>query len=594
MRGFLMALGIVAVAWCSTLVAAEAPSVADLASAASATDPAVAIDAIDALGRLGPQAKDALPALLQALDSPDESVRWHAERTLGSIGPAATAAVPKLLAALDNPSALVKAYAAFALGQIGKDAEPAIEKLVERAFDADPLVRRAVLRAIHAIGAPLEKTRPLFLKILEEERPDVVLPMLHSLAEAGAQAVGPLCEVLKDSKACYWACVALQDIGPAAAAAVPQLIDVLSHQQPEVRMQALLALAAIGSASAPATPEIVKLLENDEFEAVRFSAAFALGAIGQKDQNATKALIAGARSDKPILRLVSVWVLARQNPDKPGLLERAAQMMAKGLVSEDAELRTVAAKLLAGFDGHAEIVGPALAAALTDSDPRVVEYALDALAALGPKILPRVSDALQDKARRHYATALIYRLGPQAAPVVPKLVEALSAAPTNDDDQLFRVHVQRALAAIGPAAAPALPELIKSLSSKNELVRVSACYALGKLGPAARDAVPVLEKQLGAHEADTSDTVVVWALLQIQPGDQQLETKAVPLLVKSLGHGEEIVRTEAATALGNLAAAAQPEVLGRLKELATKDDSVRVREAAAEAVEKLEARQPSP
>lgn len=593
MRGLSFAMGMVGLLGCCLpLSAADAtgPELADvqaLVAAVSDPDPDVAVSAIDELDKMGPLAKDAVPALIKALGSVDEAVRWHAERALGAIGPDAKEAVPELLKALDDESATVKAYAAFALGAIGDAAEPAVEKLIALAFDADPLVRRAALRALRSIGAPPEKVQPLFLKVLEESDPAIVLPMLQSIAEAGQEAVEPMRKALKNDRLCYWACVVLADIGAAAAPAVPDLIDVLDHGEPEVRMQALLALAAIGSASEPAVATIVGLLEKDEFEAVRFAAAYALGEIGQETEEATKALVAAARSDRPLLKAVSLWVLAKQNPENLEVVRYAAESLAEGLKSEDAELRTVAAKLLGEFDEHPEIVGPALIAALRDSDPRVIEHALDAMAALGPKILPKVTEALRDKQKRQFAVALIYRLGDQAAEVVPVLVELLREPPANEDDLLFRHRAQLALAAIGPPAAPAVPVLIESLTSQDEQVRVSACYALGKIGADAAAAVPALEKQLESGDL-ASCTGVTWALLQICPQDEQLCAKAIPLLVQALERDEDLVRVEAATALGQLKAAATPEIIARLKELAARDSSQRVREAAEEAVKKLE------
>jgi len=290
-----------------------------------------------------------------------------------------------------------------------------------------------------------------------------------------------------------------------------------------------------------------------------------------------------------MLKLVSLWVLARQNPDNLEVVRYAAEQIVAALKSDDAELRGVAARELSEFGLHPEIVGPALLQALNDPDQRVVGHALDALAALGPKILPKVVEALKVKERRQFAAALIYRMGPQAAPTVPALIEALREPPAGEDDVLFRRLAQLALAAIGPEAKAAVPVLIESLSSEEREVRGTACYALGKIGPAAAEAVPALQDRLQKVD-DAGRTAVIWALLKVRPGDAELEKTAVPLLAKALNHEEELVRLEAASALGGLASAAEASVLARLKELAEKDPSDQVREAAAEAVRKLEAK----
>ncbi len=574
---------------CSSLAAGEAATVESLAGAVAGPDQTAALAAFDSLDKLGAEAKAAVPALIQALSNENEERRWRAARTLGAIGSEAQAAVPDLTKALDDPAKKVQAYAAFALGEIGKASEPAVEELIERAFDQDALVRRGALLAIRQIGAPPEKTRPLFLKMLEEGDPASVLPVLHTIADAGEIAVPPMRELLKDETMCYWACVVLRDMGEKASPAVPELIEVLSHKEPEVRMQALMALGAIGAAAAPAVPAIVKALESDEFDAVRFTAAFALGAVNSKEAEETKALVAAARSDKPMLRLVSLWTLARQNPDNVEVVRFAAEQLTAALKSDDADLRGMAARGLSQFGSHPDIVGPALLATLQDSNPAVVGHALGAIAALGPKILPKVIESLKDKTRRPFAAALIYRMGPQAAPTVPALIEALGEPPASENDVQFRRQAQLALAAIGPEAKDAVGVLIESLASDDREVRGTACYALGKMGPAAAAAVPALQQRLQAADG-AAHTALIWSLLKIRPGDADLEKTVVPLLVQALNRQEELVRVEAAAALGGLAAAAEPSVVARLKELAEKDPSDQVREAAAEAVKKLEAK----
>jgi len=66
--------------------------IADLKSAAPATRNAAAYE----IAGLGPAAKPAVPALIEALDDPDAAVRFPVTVALGEIGPEAAAAVPRL------------------------------------------------------------------------------------------------------------------------------------------------------------------------------------------------------------------------------------------------------------------------------------------------------------------------------------------------------------------------------------------------------------------------------------------------------------------------------------------------------------------
>ena len=66
--------------------------IADLKAAAPATRNAAAYE----IAGLGPAAKPAVPALIEALDDPDAAVRFAVTVALGEIGPEAVAAVPRL------------------------------------------------------------------------------------------------------------------------------------------------------------------------------------------------------------------------------------------------------------------------------------------------------------------------------------------------------------------------------------------------------------------------------------------------------------------------------------------------------------------
>jgi HEAT repeat protein len=312
-----------------------------------------------------------------------------------------------------------------------------------------------------------------------------------------------------------------------------------------------------------------------------------LGRINQKNDAATRALVDGAKEGAPLLKVMSWWALARQNPDRPDVVKGAARRIAEALVSDDAHLRNVAARALVEFEAPREVVRAELLKVLQHADPAVIQSAMGAMAALGPAALEDIDDVLAHPVARHFATLVIFRMGSDAAPAVPDLIDALKAAGDTEDDDQFRREAQMALSAIGPDAVAAVPVLIESLASDHKEVRGSACYALGKIGPAAAEAVPALESRLDELE-DSGKVAFVWALLAIKPGDEALGAKAVPLLVDALDAPDELVRMEAAGALGRIGeAAAQPNVIAELKKLLD-DPAPEVQEAAAAALKALE------
>jgi HEAT repeat protein len=84
-----------------------------------------------ALGRVSPPARQALPALVQALQDPDRDVRRAAGQALERIGPDAEQAVPALIKVM-----------------LGGDAEPVRQAAIKALVRADPQARPAVVAAL--------------------------------------------------------------------------------------------------------------------------------------------------------------------------------------------------------------------------------------------------------------------------------------------------------------------------------------------------------------------------------------------------------------------------------------------------------------
>ena len=105
-----------------------------------------------ALARIGPAAAEAVPALVADLRGPDPGRRWRAARTLGRIGPPAESAVTELAAALRDPNEAVRTHAARALGRIGPGAMPAAADLQRATGDSDPGVRAEARQALERLA----------------------------------------------------------------------------------------------------------------------------------------------------------------------------------------------------------------------------------------------------------------------------------------------------------------------------------------------------------------------------------------------------------------------------------------------------------
>jgi HEAT repeat protein len=569
------------------------------AALAGAANDRARVDVIDDIAQLGQNARPMLADLVACTTDPDVRVRWHAARAIGMIGEDALAEIPTLVKLLEDPDAVVATQAAAAIGAIRQDdGRPQIpeaddrlyaaaaEQLVKAAIHPDPRVRRAALRSVRRLTPSVQDLAPLFSRQLADADPSVVMPALHSLADMDEAAVPFLMEALKDPKSRYWACVALTDIGPEAAPAVEQLGQIASEGETTDRMQALLALAAIGEKAGAAAPTMVKALEADD-DALHFAAAFALGST--KSAAGDASLERAASGSNAFLADVAAWALARIHPDNKPMVDRAVSRLRAALKAERPNQRAAAASGLSDLaPGMPEADRRQLAddfvGLLADADPEVGISGGAALIRLGASALGALDSKLADPALRPAVLQILAALGPAAKPATDELVALLDAA-----DPLVREEAAVALAAIGPDSAEAVPALLKLLVADEPAdSKYAAAYALGRIGTAGAPALERLRGLAGSSD-EVLATVAVWAALKIAPEDTSLVDMAIPALRKAARSPREVVRLEAAVALGEIGSAAVSAV-PILELLAEEDPVPSVRAAAAAALEKVRSR----
>jgi hypothetical protein len=169
------------------------------------------------LGHIGPEAKEAVPALIEALQDEEWDVRHAALGALGEIGPEAKEAVPALIKALRDEHPYTRQDAALALGSIGAEAKEAIPALIEALEDNDEYGRQDAALALGSIGVEAKEAVPALIKALGDEKP---------CARAAAA----------------WA---LGSIGAEVKETVPALIEALRDEDSLVRQNATEALGAI-------------------------------------------------------------------------------------------------------------------------------------------------------------------------------------------------------------------------------------------------------------------------------------------------------------------------------------------------------------
>lgn len=362
---------------------------------------------------IGPEARDAAPALAKALKHARPEVRREAALALGAIGSAASSAEPQLVAALDDE--LTRNAATLALGQIGKVdastamkiqsnsqsedkifstvslwalvkfrpgdqhlAQQAAEQLIHRLKDDNAFVRLAAARALSSLQLDPQMTLPIFEQVLANSEETTVHHALDALASMGKAAVPRLMKALEHESLRPQVAYILGQIGPDAAPAAEALAKLATDSNARVANEAVLALAKIGPAAESAAPALLTALERPECNTPH-AIVYALGKIGVKDEATKSAIAAQLSSDDRSLAVLSSWALTRMERPNSVTSERLVPVLIKGLEDPSPQTRQVAAEALANLGPWAKDAVTALETASQDQDESVRKAALEAL-----------------------------------------------------------------------------------------------------------------------------------------------------------------------------------------------------------------------
>jgi HEAT repeat protein len=354
--------------------------------------------AIESLGEVGPEAKAAVPKLIEILRSRDRmKFRWRAAAALGKIGPEARSAVPTLVAALNADRYSVRVEAVLALGRIGPDARAALPRLrallaEERsaylalavARVGDPREAAAVmldeainspkrshredaLRALAEIGPAASSVLPALKKRLRDEdggadrwvacaickigrrikRGETVLDERH-------EAIEVLTELAREPDrrfGLYGTTEVVRELGPDAAPLVPALVAVLKNRKSREHYAAVEALQAIGPAAAEAVPVLEAMLREDP---TRTAVAVALARLGRPDL-ATPAIPALVRAAERSVRPhdLAWWYLLYDLPDFGPAARPAVPFLLRVMRKNDEDAYRLAARALLAIDPEA-------------------------------------------------------------------------------------------------------------------------------------------------------------------------------------------------------------------------------------------------
>ena len=152
---------------------------------------------------------------------------------------------------------------------------------------------------------------------------------------------------------------------------------------------------------------------------------------------------------------------------------------------------------------------------------------------------------LGDEATRAAAAEQLSRLGGDAQPAIPALVQGAGA-----NDEALREWCVAALEEVGPPAHEQIADLMALAQAADESVAYWGITLLGRGGAACESAVPVLIDRLGDRNAAAVQQRAAWALGEIGHGNAQATA-----VLQAVAAGQGPAAPHARQALSRLAAA---------------------------------------
>jgi HEAT repeat protein len=281
-----------------------------------------------------------------------------------------------------------------------------------------------------------------------------------------------------------------------------------------------------------------------------------LGLAGRRNE-AIEAQQRALEDDDPLVRQIALESLAALAPESLTSIPAIDNLLRH---DPSSQVRVTAAAALVELDPSGAQSVPLLAAMLRDPDSALRLFVVRALGDLGPKALA-ANDSLvavieqdEDHSFRSFACQTLSKVSP-ASKTVPILLEALKRE-RNRKATTFEGTILQTLGRIGPDAAPAVPVLVETYnSSTEEHVRGSAMIALGGIGPRAHDALPtVLEATKSSEFFVRANALEALTKITVDPD------VVVPPLVAALKDKQWWTQKTAATLLGKLGPAAKAAI----------------------------------
>ena len=595
--------------------------------------------AAKALGWLGKKAAPAIPDLVKLLNDENENVRLHAAETLGKIGPPA---IPALRKCLQGTNRQLQLSALSAVQTMESKARSLSEILISIASaDPAPELQIQTLRALRRIQPEPEFYAPVLWPLALHASAEIRREAAEGVLALPAELSVPrLAKMLNNADASVqlWAADILGRIGPAAAAAAPELVRRMEqNNSPETAETFKTALASMGTAASDALfqhigklgsgrispdhwavhslvragiPSLAKLADalQHENDAVRLAALYGIQKLGADGRTALPKVERVLRDPNDRIRAASLQciVAVSRKPDRyqndvhrfleddSAEVRQAAALSVPALSSVSEPIISALEKLLRDrsdkgrlaalrafkrLGGRASAHADSIATLLVEQNEDAQIAAVEALGAVGQASLPAVAQIahLAAQASDRLRLAALRSLA-KLADATPQTVDVYRASIAHPNHKIR----EASLVGFGKTASETSEVLslsVAALEDESDEVKLAAAANLGRLGEKAVPATQPLMNLLTSRSDHFARFLE--ALKQIPAHSSQIET-----YLEGLSHSNPAVRAYACERLGRLKEKAKPAI-PKLQLLARRDQYNAVKRRAKKALENI-------
>lgn len=448
--------------------------------------------------------------------------------------------------------ALVIAMCVLGIGGLAacRDQSPEPSEVVGQLF-----VRTGYLSDIYgeALGEFGEEAVPILINALTSEDLEAKKTAMRALGDIGpdaAAAVPQLAKLLHDEQTRRPAARALGEIGPGAINAIEDLIEAFSYED---RNASLLPLSAAAAKLGPeAIPSLLEALEEDDDWGVRRHAVRALGNMRPCPEQAIRALSkAAVQDEEPIVRRDAVFFIGHIGP----WAVSGVPFVTSALKDSDEAVRSEAIDAMGrlaplGGKEAADVLMEILRAELNkDGAYHAVSETLSHMGRHGSQVVPTLLEMLPSGTRRsvpypYYVLEALVNLGPHGAEAFEMLLTQL-----DHDRWDVRAAAATALGNMGPMAEPAVEDILPLLNDEeSERVRICAALALGRIGRPLHLILPALGKMAESDYPDDFSADVPAAALAALAAMGPDAAEQAPVVRRIMRNNEEL-RIQAAHTL---------------------------------------------